>query len=264
MAEGHAVVRWARALRSLEGSPLVRVDAPARWSSRARQLRGHCVTEVGTHGKHLLVATSCDLTVHCHAMIYGSWQFGAPGMTLRKPQRQVRLRLRTVEREAVFFNGPVMELLTPEELAAHGRLTRLGPDVMSDTFDGNEAWCRLFLDAQRETGDAVLDQRIVAGIGNIYKSESLFLTGILPTRMVSSLGRQQVDRLWNMARHLMWRDARRSGPIVTLDDPLRRDGDRHWVYRRRGRPCFRCGTRIEMVRQGELRRATYFCPTCQV
>ena len=126
MAEGHAVVRWARGLRRLVGSPLTRVDTPKRWAERGQRLLGEHLTKVRTHGKHLLLHTSCELTIHCHAMMYGSWQFGGPGMALRKPERQVRLRLRTPDREAVFFNGPVMELLAEEELATHERLRRLG------------------------------------------------------------------------------------------------------------------------------------------
>jgi formamidopyrimidine-DNA glycosylase len=196
-------------------------------------------------------------------MMYGSWQFGRPGQELRKPQRQVRVRLQTAGHEAVFFNGPIAELLDAGELEAHERLHALGPDLMSDTFDADEAFRRLSRRPDRELGDAVLDQTIVAGIGNIYKSEGLFLAGLDPRRPVCDVSRREADRIWSVTAPLMWQDARRSGPITTLDRHLRRGRDRHWVYRRRTRPCFRCEAPIEMVRQGELQRSTYFCPGCQ-
>ena len=118
MAEGHLVVRWARRLRSLVGRPLVRVELPTRFAERAPSLVGQHVAEVASHGKHLLVHFSGGATLHCHAMMFGSWQVGRPGMKLRKPRERVRVRLRTAEREAVFFNGPVAELLTASQTSS--------------------------------------------------------------------------------------------------------------------------------------------------
>jgi DNA-formamidopyrimidine glycosylase len=263
VAEGHSILRWARSLRPLSGEPLEAVQLPQRWAERAAQLPGQLVSRVDTHGKHLLIRLSGSLTIHCHAMMYGSWQFGAPGMPLRKPETNVRLRLRTARREAVFFNGPVVELLTPEELQSHDKLCALGPDLLHENFDRDEAWRRLQRKRQRAIGDAVLDQRLVAGIGNIFKSEGLFVSGIDPLSPVGTLAAEDLERLWQSLIPMMKEAARRSGPIVTLDRGLRRGGQRHWVYRRRGHACFRCGTPIAMVRQGELKRTTYYCPTCQ-
>jgi formamidopyrimidine-DNA glycosylase len=263
MAEGHAVVRWARALRPLVHEPLVAVDAPRRWQERARGLVGACIEDIETRGKHLLIHVSTGATIHCHAMQYGSWQVGVPGMPLRKAERYVRLRLRTPTHEAVFFHGPVMEILTADELAAHAALGALGPDLMSDGFDRGEAWRRVQADGARAVGDVVLDQRVVAGIGNIYKSEGLFLAHIDPRRAVDTVERVELERLWDVLIPLMHEGARHPGAITTLPSALRTDGRRTWVYRRRGHPCFRCGAPVEMVRQGELRRATYYCPECQ-
>ncbi len=184
-------------------------------------------------------------------------------MELRKPEKRVRLRLVTEECQAVFFNGPVVELLTPDELRSHERLSALGPDLLDPEFDRTEAWRRLRQTADREIADAILDQRIVAGIGNIFKSEGLFLASIDPRAPVGALDRTPIERLWDRLIPVMLENARRSGPIVTLDPALRRGGERHWVYRRRGKRCFRCQGSIEMQRQGQLQRSTYYCTGCQ-
>lgn len=167
MAEGHSILRWARSLRPLLGQPLVRVDLPKRWADRMAGLPDQHLREIQTHGKHLLLHLPEGLSLHCHAMMYGSWQFGRPAMKLRKPEENVRLRLRTANHEAVFFNGPVVELLTAEELQAHKRLTALGPDILRPDFDREEAWKRLRRTEERPAGDALPDQGIVAGIGNM-------------------------------------------------------------------------------------------------
>jgi endonuclease VIII len=263
MAEGHAVVRWARSLLPLVGEPLTRVDAPRRWQERARQVVGARIVRVETRGKHLLIHASSGRTIHCHAMQYGSWQVGVTGMALRKEERYVRLRLRTPTLEAIFFHGPVMEILTPDELDSHAVLTALGPDLMGDDFDRNEAWRRTQAAGARAIGDVVLDQRVVAGIGNIYKSEGLFLAGIDPRRVAGDVTRVELERVWDELIPLMHEGARHHGAITTLPAKLRTDGQRTWVYRRRGRACFRCGAPVERVRQGELQRATYHCPQCQ-
>jgi len=263
MAEGHAVLRWAIALRVLVGEVLVAVSATRRWEERVGALAGETVTAVETHGKHIVIRISGGWAIHCHAMQYGSWQVGAPGQELRKEPRYVRLKLLTSLHEAVFFHGPVVEILTLDELAAHPRLHELGPDLLAEPFDREEANRRLAT-SDRPIGDAVLDQRLVAGIGNIYKSEGLFLAGIDPRREAPAVDRPALDRLWDALAPLMHEGVARFGPTTTLPPELRSAGDRNWVYRRRGRPCFRCGTPIEMLRQGDLKRATYFCPRCQV
>jgi formamidopyrimidine-DNA glycosylase len=195
-------------------------------------------------------------------MMFGSWQVGRPGMKLRKPQERVRVRLRTAEREAVFFNGPVAELLTAEELAAHARLNALGPDLLAEEFDRQEAWRRLQADPNREIADAILDQTIVAGIGNIYKSEGLFLAGIDPRTAAGALPRPVVDRLWRTLIPLM-RKGITDRRMRTRPRPKEGEDHHHWVYRRRGLPCFRCGSSILRIVQGKMKRSTYWCPTCQ-
>jgi endonuclease-8 len=263
MPEGHTVARWARDLGPIVGEPITSIKAPARWAEQAAEIPGQHVSTVQSRGKHLILQLSRGGAIHCHAMQYGSWQIGEPGMELRKEERYVRLRLLTPFHEAVFFHGPVMEILSAQELRAHEALAALGPDIMSVEFDRDEAWRRLRREKGRPIGDVVLDQRVLAGIGNIYKSEGLFLAQIDPRRSARGIRRMEVERAWDALQPLMAEGSTRFGATITLPTELQSNGQRHWVYRRRGHACFRCGTKIEMVRQGELERATYFCPGCQ-
>ena len=263
MPEGHSVARWAATLRAMVGEPLTAVQMPRRWGDRPAALVGERITDVETHGKHLLLHLSGGEAIHCHAMKYGSWQIGEPGMSLRRDAKHVRLRLRTASHEAVFFHGPVVELLTGAELAAHTTLETLGPDVLDDDFDRDEASRRVRAEGDREIGDTVLDQRVVAGLGNIFKSEALFLAGIDPRRAASSLPRAEVDRIWDVVIPIMRAATERVGPTTTLPADMAGDGARNWVYQRSRRPCLRCGTIIQSIAQGAHGRRTFFCPHCQ-
>ncbi len=264
MAEGQTVIGWANALRALTKEPLVHVELPERYREQAAELVGQHIREVETRGKHLLLHLSIGLTILCHAMMYGAWQVGRPGMALRQPARFVRLRLRTNEHEAVFFHGPVVDLLTPEQLANHRRLARLGPDLLKEDFNCEEAHRRVLAAGRREIGDALLDQQVVAGIGNVFKSEGLFLGHIDPRRVAASISRKEADALWQAVRPMLVGAAEGQDPVITLPPDLRRTGENYWVYSRAQRPCFLCGSLVAMVRQGQLARASYFCPNCQV
>ncbi|HET9635111.1 MAG TPA: DNA-formamidopyrimidine glycosylase family protein, partial [Gemmatimonadaceae bacterium] len=180
MAEGHAVARWADALRELIGERVEEIQVPPRWRERAEKIPGATLTQVRTHGKHLVLQFSNDWVVHTHAMQYGSWQIGPLGQELRKEARFARLRLTTPRHEVVFFHGPVMEVLSLDELAKHERFTSLGPDLLHDDFPVDSVIDAIQAQGDREIGDLILDQRVVSGIGNIYKSEGLFLATIHP------------------------------------------------------------------------------------
>ncbi len=263
MAEGHAVIRWARALGVLVGEPLAQVRLPKRWGERGLALIGRHLSNVETRGKHLLLHLNNGETLHTHAMQYGSWQIGERSMALRKAATYVRLRLVTTAHEAVFYHGPVIELLTADELSNHGALLSLGPDVMSPTFDRDEAARRVHAAGERPIGDVVVDQRVVAGLGNIFKSEGLFLARIDPRRAAASVAWAELDLLWTELIPIMWKGTERYGKTTTTPPNMQQAGHLHWVYRRQRKPCLRCGTPIEMVRQGDLNRSTYFCPHCQ-
>jgi formamidopyrimidine-DNA glycosylase len=206
---------------------------------------------------------SSDWVIHTHAMQYGSWQIGETGLELRKDARFARLRLTTPRHEVVFFHGPVMEVLSLEEFATHERFHSLGPDLLHDDFSIDVVHHALQRQGDREIGDAILDQRIVSGIGNIYKSEGLFLATIDPRRPASSVTAKELEILFAELVPLMQAGRFRYGMTVTLPEELRLEPwMRNWVYRRRGQPCFVCATPIEMIRQGEFQRATYFCAHC--
>lgn len=263
MAEGHAVIRWARRLRPLAGAPLRTVTMPKRWGDRPATLVGQHLTDVRTRGKHLLLPLSGGETLHTHAMQYGSWQVGPPGMLYRKDPKYVRLRLATDAHEAVFYHGPVVELLTAEELAAHPKLNALGPDVMAPDFDRAEAFRRVQAAGTEPVGPVVLNQRVVAGLGNIYKSEGLFLARIDPRRPAASVSRAELERLWDAVIPLMWEGTERYGKTRTTTPALQEEGHLNWVYRRKNKPCLVCGTPIALVRLPPFERSTYLCPVCQ-
>lgn len=193
MAEGHAVARWGDALRHMVGERVSSIQVPPRWRERAEHIRGAVLTRVETHGKHLVLHFASGWVVHTHAMQYGSWQIGPIGQELRKEARFARLWVTTERHEAVFFHGPVMEVLSADELAVHERFQSLGPDLLHDDFSVGGILAALAQQGDREIGDAVLDQRIVSGIGNIYKSEGLFLAAINPRRAAAGVTPSELE-----------------------------------------------------------------------
>ena len=268
MAEGHAVIRWKRRLAPLVGEPIREIKMPKRWGDRPQTLVGEHITGIETHGKHLLLDLSTGETLHCHGAQYGSWQVGERPLDLRKEEKHVRLRLATDAHEAVFFHGPTVELLTPEERATHERLNSLGPDVMAGTpehslFDRDEAARRVAAEGDKPIGPVFLDQRVMAGVGNIYKSEGLFLAGIDPRRPANEVAREDLDRFWDAVIPLMWEGTKTWGRTKTTPTELREQGIPRWVYQRKNKPCATCGTAVELIRLPPYDRATYLCPTCQ-
>lgn len=264
MAEGHAVARWADSLREVQGERVVAVTVPPRWRERAERVKGARLDGVRTHGKHLVLDFSSGWVIHTHAMQYGSWQVGPRDLTPRKDLRFARLQLATRKHLVLFYHGPVMEVLSKEEFAAHERFHTLGPDLLHDGFEPVAVHAAVRGQGDRPIGDTVLDQRIVAGIGNIYKSEGLFLAAVDPRRTSRSIGRSEMRVFFEELIPLMQLGRRVYGMTITLPDELRFEPwMRNWVYRRRAQPCFVCGTAIEMIRQGDFQRATYYCPHCQ-
>ena len=264
MPEGHSVARWSDTLQVIVGEEVTSITVPPRWRERAESIIGARVTRVHAHGKHLVMHFSSGWVIHSHAMQYGSWQIGPHGQELRKEARFARLRLTTPNTEAVFFHGPVMEVLTEAELSEHERYTTLGPDLLKPDFDISAAIKGIRAQGAREIGDTVLDQRVVAGIGNIYKSEGLFLATINPLRPSSSLRKKELTWFFEELIPLMQLGRTKYGMTITLPEDLRFETwIWNWVYRRSGQPCFVCATPIRMFRQGDFQRTTFYCPHCQ-
>lgn len=269
MAEGHAVVRQALRLRALVGEPLVEVRMPKRWGERPQTLIGQHLLTPRPRGKHLLLPLSGGETLHTHGAQYGSWQVGEPPLDYRKPEAAIRLL--TGAHEAVFFFGPTVELLTADELATHGRLNALGPDIMGTTadltaggpFDRDEAVRRLRALGDVPAGSAVQDQRAVAGVGNIYACEGLFLAGVDPRRPAGDVADGEWERLWDALQPMMWDGTTRYGRTVTVPTEMQDAGETRWVYQRKGKACLVCGTPVEKVALPPFERAAYLCPVCQ-
>ena len=221
-----------------------------RWPER---LAGRPVRSVDAHGKHLFIRFEGDLTLHSHLRMTGKWDVYPHGARWRRSPRRAWLVLRTAEHAVVQFDGPVLELMTESRARFDRRLASLGPDVLADELDESAFLRRLREDdPTRGIGDALLDQRNVAGIGNIWKSESCFAAGIDPWRPVAAVTDEEALEIVRAARPAMLASAEHGGARL---EPL--------VYERAGRPCPRCGTTLRARGQGEDNRTTYWCPACQ-
>jgi len=229
----------------------------------AERLVGQRVVRVEAWGKHLLVRFESGQTLHSHLRMSGSWHVYSVGDAWRRPHRQARLVLTCGDRTAVCFNAPVVELLAARAELAHPALARLGPDVLADDvdYDGIRRRARR-RPPELALGELLLDQTVVAGVGNIWRCEALFAEGHNPWTPQASLDDDRLDALMARASRLMRASAGidpepRPGP-----DPSGRPFSR-WVYKRQGQPCRRCGTVVVARRQGEQARTAYWCPTCQ-
>jgi endonuclease-8 len=219
----------------------------------AERLVGQRIDAVDAQGKHLLVRLDSGQVLHSHLRMSGSWHVYREGEPWRRPERQARLVLACGDRLAVCFNAPVVELLASRGEAVHPALSKLGPDVLVDPLDVDEIRRRArSLRPQLALGELLLDQRVAAGIGNIYRCEALFLEGRNPWTPQADLTDDDLDRLFTTASRLLKEG---TGP-----DPA---WHRREVYKRNGRPCRRCGTLVQARRQGELARVAYWCPRCQ-
>ncbi|MYT29438.1 MULTISPECIES: DNA-formamidopyrimidine glycosylase family protein [unclassified Streptomyces] len=271
MPEGDTVWRLAQRLdQALAGSPLTRCDLRVPRLATV-DLTGRTVLAVVPRGKHLLTRFEGGLTLHSHLRMDGAWKIYAPAERWRGgPAHQIRAVLGTAAHTAVGYRLPVLELLrTADESRATGHL---GPDLLGPDWDPAEALRRLLAVPERPLGEALLDQRNLAGIGNVYKSELCFLLGASPWLPVGRL--TAPERAPALARKLLEANKNRPARITTpwgyRPRPFEGSGGarpdrRLWVYGRAGRPCLRCGTPVRTADQDPTaeERITYWCPTCQ-
>jgi endonuclease-8 len=194
----------------------------------------------------------------------GAWHRYRPGEPWRRPAWQARVVLSVPEHVVVCFNAPTVELLPDRAVALHPSLAGLGPDLLDAGFDADEAVRRLRRRPELEIADALLDQTALAGIGNVFKSEILFIERINPWTPVGSVDDDALRRVVETAVRLLRENVRpgRFQRVTTGHDPAGH-GAALWVYGRAQRPCRRCGTPIRSRRQGQLSRLTYWCPGCQ-
>ena len=256
MPEGDTVFLAATRLRrALAGQVLTRTDFRVPRFATA-DLAGRTVDDVVSRGKHLLFRIGGGVTLLTHFKMAGSWHLYRPGERWRGPDWQVRVLLETTPWIAVGFRLAVVELVeTARELRVLGDL---GPDPLGEEWDAAEALRRLLAQPDRPIGEALLDQRVMAGPGNVWRNELCFLRGLDPWMPVSRV--PQPERLIALV-HALFAANRTTGSQVTTGDL--RPGRTRWVYERGGQPCRRCGSPIRMRGPRGPERVTYWCPRCQ-
>jgi endonuclease-8 len=259
MPEGDTVWLAGRRLDdALAGRMLTRTDFRLPQLATA-DLTGRTVTEVVSRGKHLLTRIGDDLTLHTHFRMDGTWHLYRHGDRWRGgPDWQVRVLLENEAWQAVGYRLPVVELLARAD--EHRAVGHLGPDILGPDWDRGDAVRRLLVRPERELGPALLDQRNLAGIGNLYKTEACFLAGHSPWVTVGDV--PDVGVVVDIAVRLLMLNRDRPEQVTTGID---RRGKQHWAFERSGRPCLRCGTPIAVAEQGDppYARLTYWCPHCQ-
>jgi endonuclease-8 len=254
VAEGDTVIRMARRIeRAFDGRVVRSAEAPNPRSPlrpTAEKLVGRRLESTDTHGKHLILGFGEDLALHAHMGMNGSWHVYGSGQRWRRPRRGAWLVFGLGEVDVAEFGGPTLRLVRPAELGRDSRLALLGPDILKGPEAVEAAAANIAGAGEVELGIALLNQRLVAGIGNIFKSESCFEAGLDPWRPVESFDREQIDSVLRIAAEQMERGV----------ETGRRPGR---IYRRNRERCPRCGGRILSRGQGDDNRTTYWCPGCQ-
>jgi endonuclease-8 len=279
MPEGDTILRTALTLDRWIGGRQITAARSVVPGVSASRLVGRTVLGVEAQGKHVLVRFSADpanrgageLTLRTHQRMAGSWHVAAAGAPWHRPAWQAQIVLKAGERVAVCFNAPVVDLFPTRETSVHPVLRALGPDLLAGPIPAGVVWSRAtqLLGPDVLVGELLLDQRVVSGIGNIWRSESLFVCGIDPWRPWPAVGPDGLDRLVAAAAELMRAQVPAlapsagrkvaAGPAAGSPGP----GGRRWVYGRQGRPCWRCRTAIRAARLGRQARTVWWCPTCQ-
>lgn len=274
MPEGDTIHRTAAALqRALGGQLVTAFETTLAQLARADDdtpVAGRRVAAVRAVGKHVLVDFSGGLVLRTHMRMRGRWHLYRPGERWRAPAAAARIVVTTDAYVAVAFDVIDAELAKPAAPGRHPVLARLGPDLLGASFEETEAVARLRAAGDRPVGQALLDQRVMAGVGNVFKSEVLFVCGVHPATPAGALPEETAADVVRAARRLLSINV--SGAAAQSGRPAawqrRTTGrlnpaERLWVYGRRGRPCLRCGTPIEAAKQGPDARVTYWCPACQ-
>jgi endonuclease-8 len=273
MPEGDTIFRAARTLnRALAGRVVTRFESVFPALTRVHDdapITGRTVESITAAGKHVLMRFSGDLVLRTHMRMNGSWHIYRPGERWQRSRRDMRIVIATEAFEAVGFNVPVAEFLQGRAIQRQEDLRLMGPDLLGASFDEAEAMRRLRARGDAAIADALLNQRVVAGIGNVYKSEVLFLCGVNPFTSVADIDDERLRCLLTTARtHLHANVIDPTASIVTYRGYRRTTrradpAERLYVYGRAGQPCRTCGVHIEIRAQGRDARLTYWCPSCQ-
>jgi endonuclease-8 len=275
MPEGDTIFRTARSLgRALGGKTITafRSTFPllTRWNDD-EPLSGQTVERVESRGKWLLIHFSGGGTLATHMLMNGSWHIYRHGERWQQLRTNMRIVIENSEYIAVGFRVPVAEMHTAQSLARHRKIPQPQNDVLSAEFDAAAAVRRLLERGDEETADVLLDQRVLAGVGNVFKSEICSVTGVHPFCKVKALTRAQAEALVDAARKLVAANVLEDSTdrIVTYRGRQRRTtheddpGESLWVYGRAGQPCRKCGETIRRRLQGVDARVTFWCAQCQ-
>jgi endonuclease-8 len=274
MPEGDTIFRAARTLnRALAGQLVTRFETQLPQLSRTdydTPLAGRTVERVEAAGKWLRIFFSGDLILLTHMLMSGSWHIYRPGERWQRGRVQMRIAIYTEDYVAVAFRVPIAKFCTAAGLQRDRSVQQLGPDVLAPDFDEAAALQRLRTAPDVEVGVALLRQSLIAGLGNVYKSEACFASAVHPLRAIRSLSDGELQNLLSNARRLMLSNVtENSGNEIVTYTGLRRTtgranpSERLWVYKREGLPCRRCGAPIVSCKQGAEARVTFWCPRCQ-
>lgn len=274
MPEGDTIFRAARTIkRALAGQVVTRFETQLPHLQRIHDdspIIGRAVEDVSASGKWMTMRFSGDLILLTHMLMSGSWHIYRPGEKWQRPRHEMRIVIGTEKFEAVAFKVQVAEFHSVASLARREGFSQLGPDVLSSEFDEQQATANLHAQADMEVAEALLRQHVMAGLGNVYKSEVCFACRVNPFRKVATLTDADITCLIRTSRKFMAANVSdTSGSQIVTYTGFRRTtrradpGERLWVYARRGSPCRRCGTSIESRKQGRDARVTFWCPNCQ-
>ncbi len=259
MPEGDTLFRTARSLRTVLLDKVILRARSSLLHLKARELEGRRVLDVEAYGKNLFIRLDDETTLYSHLRMTGSWHIYQPTEPWQKPERYMKVALDVGDFMIVCFSAPQVELWRTEALARDPRIAGLGPDILQDDFDISLVTQEFLRRSEYPLGEAVMSQRLVSGIGNIYKSETLFVCGADPFAQVKRFTEDEIRTVLKVARDLMLSNLVRERK-TTPDLP---GMPNFWAYGRRGRPCLECREPIRVRRQGEAARTTYYCPTCQ-
>jgi len=278
MPEGDTIYRTARTLqKALAGKAVTVFEtgfAKIASANDDKPVVGRVVEKVEARGKWCLIFFSDDLILATHMLMSGSWHLYRTGERWKLPRSKMRVVITCADFQAVLFNAQVAEFHTERSLARSSQVPKLGPDVLANTFSiaaGAQALQKYAKQhPEAEVGVVLLNQRVMAGLGNVYKSEVAFAAGVNPFRKMSTLTPREMEKMVEAAQRYMKANVASgaSEGIVTYTGMRRTtramdQGARLWVYRRQGQECRRCGAAVQMRKQGTQARSTYWCPECQ-
>jgi endonuclease-8 len=274
MPEGDTIFRAARTLhRALAGQVVTGFETQLPKLARVEvdsPVTGRIVEKVEAHGKWMLVYFSGDLILLTHMLMSGSWHIYRPGEAWQRSAVDMRVVIKTEKIWAVAFNAPLAEFHTADSLRRRDGFRSLGQDVLAADFDPVRSVDCLRAHGDLEIGVALLKQSVIAGLGNVFKSEVCFACGVNPFRRVDELRGEEIQCLVETARKFLLANVADSSgsQIVTYTGMRRTTGrtnqeERLWVYGRRNKPCRQCGTLIQSRKQGVEARTTFWCPRCR-